>query len=155
MRPAALACVLLVLLLTSTANAAVESVQFATPEQARRYRSLTEELRCLVCQNQNIADSNADLAKDLRRQIREMIERGDSDRTITDFMVARYGEFVLYRPPFKAVTALLWLGPFLFLAVGLAVLIVIIRKRAHTGPTRLSEPEKARVRQLLDAAKDE
>ena len=83
---------------------------------------LAEQLRCLVCQNQSIADSNAELAVDLRRQIREQIAAGRSDGEIVDYMVQRYGDFVLYRPPFKATTMLLWLGPALLLLIGAAVL---------------------------------
>jgi cytochrome c-type biogenesis protein CcmH len=150
--------VILLLLLAASAivQAKFESVAFATAEQEQRYRALISELRCLVCQNQTIADSNADLAKDLRRQIREMIGRGDSDQTIIDFMVARYGDFVLYRPPFKAITALLWVGPFLFLAGGLIVMIVVIHKRSRATRPPLSESEQARVRdELLRSSKDD
>src|SRR5881394_1176669 len=84
----------------------------------RRVTDLAHELRCLVCQNQTIAESNAPLAVDLRNQIREQLAAGKSEREVVDFMVARYGDFVLYRPPFKATTILLWAGPFLFLLVG-------------------------------------
>ena len=155
MKMATMMAILLLLAASAIVQAKVESAAFATPEQEQRYRSLISELRCLVCQNQNIADSNADLAKDLRRQIREMIERGDSDQAIIDFMVARYGDFVLYRPPFKAITALLWVGPFLFLAGGLMVMIVIIRKRSRNTSPSLSESEQARVRELLQSNKDD
>jgi cytochrome c-type biogenesis protein CcmH len=91
--------------------------------------ALAAELRCLVCQNQTIADSNAELAVDLRRQIHTQIVAGKSDREIVDFMVTRYGDFVLYRPPFKATTVLLWLGPALFIAGGLIALFLLLRTR--------------------------
>ncbi|HEV7477061.1 MAG TPA: cytochrome c-type biogenesis protein, partial [Burkholderiales bacterium] len=89
-----------------------------TKDLDRRVAELSAELRCLVCQNQSIADSNADLAVDLRRQIREQLGSGKSERDVVDFMVQRYGDFVLYRPPLKASTVLLWAGPFLFLGLG-------------------------------------
>jgi cytochrome c-type biogenesis protein CcmH len=90
---------------------------------------IATELRCLVCQNQTIADSHADLAVDLRRQIREMLAAGKSEPEILDFMTARYGDFVLYRPPFKATTALLWAGPALLLLAGVVTLVVVLRRR--------------------------
>ncbi len=110
------------------------SVQGAAPlelEGAAKARAvaLGAELRCLVCQNQTIADSNAELAVDLRRQINVQIAAGKSDEEIVDFMVTRYGDFVLYRPPFKLTTLLLWLGPGLFILGGLAVLIRLVRGR--------------------------
>src|SRR3954451_8086225 len=89
----------------------------------RRVTGLAHELRCLVCQNQTIADSNAPLAVDLRNQIREQMAQGKSDRDVVDFMVERYGDFVLYRPPFKPTTLLLWAGPFLFLLLGFFFLV--------------------------------
>src|SRR5918998_2772019 len=89
-----------------------------SPELEKRVNALAEELRCLVCQNQTLADSNAPLAVDLRNQIREQLQAGKSERDVIDFMVARYGDFLLYRPPFKASTAALRLGPFLLLALG-------------------------------------
>ena len=144
----------LLVLIAPVIDAKVESMAFAPPEQERRYKILVNELRCLVCQNQNIADSNADLAKDLRRQVKEMIERGDSDQSIVDFMVARYGDFVLYRPPFKGVTAFLWIGPFIFLAGGLIVMIVIILKRSRKAAPTLSDSDQVRVRKLLQEHKD-
>jgi cytochrome c-type biogenesis protein CcmH len=108
-------------------SAAVGAQDAAT--EARMAR-LTEQLRCLVCQNQTIEDSNADLAVDLRRQIRSQIEAGKSDEQILNFLVQRYGEFVLYRPRLKTATALLWFGPLLFLAIGAGAMIITVRKRA-------------------------
>jgi cytochrome c-type biogenesis protein CcmH len=100
-------------------NAAVEA----------RLKALAEELRCLVCQNQTIADSNAPLALDLRNQIRAQIAQGRTDDQIRAYMVDRYGDFVLYRPPFKATTAVLWLGPFMLIAAGLGIFLVVVRRR--------------------------
>src|SRR5687767_726794 len=99
------------------------------PETEKRVTALSNELRCLVCQNQTLADSNAPLAVDLRNTIREQLAKGASEREVLDFMTARYGDFVLYRPPFKAATLLLWIGPFLFLLLGAFVFHRRIRKR--------------------------
>ena len=100
----------------------------------KRVAALAVELRCLVCQNQTLADSNAPLAVDLRNQIREQLEAGKSEQDVVDFLVARYGDFVLYRPPFKATTVALWLGPFLILVFGAWLLIRRIRKRPAAEP---------------------
>jgi len=120
------------------------------PVAAKRAVGLSEQLRCLVCQNQSIAESNAELAVDLRRQINEQIAAGKSDGEIVDFMVQRYGDFVLYRPPFKAATVLLWLGPAALLLLGLWTLRRALRqrKRAIEEPP-LSEDERARAGRLL------
>jgi len=118
------------------------------PGLERRVTSLAHELRCLVCQNQTIADSNAALAQDLRNQIREQLKAGKSERDVIDFMVTRYGDFVLYRPPFKATTAALWTGPFVLLALGAWLLVRRVRKRAP--PPELTEAERRRAAQLLE-----
>jgi cytochrome c-type biogenesis protein CcmH len=115
----------------------------------RRVMSLAHELRCLVCQNQTLADSNAPLAVDLRNQIREQLAAGKSERDVVDFLVARYGDFVLYRPPFKSTTALLWAGPFLFLAFGAFVLVRFVRRRRVAEP-ELSPVERAQAAKLLE-----
>lgn len=121
------------------------------PILEKRVLAIAEELRCLVCQNQTIADSDAALAVDLRNQVREKLAQGMSDRDVTNFMVERYGDFVLYRPPVKTTTLLLWFGPFLLLAGGLIVLGRKLKRRAHAEPTAaLSETEKRRVATLLD-----
>jgi len=120
------------------------------PQAEARLKRLAVELRCLVCQNQTLADSNAPLAEDLRREVREMIAKNMSDREIIDFLVARYGDFVLYRPPLKATTVLLWIGPFLLLAVGATVLILTIKRRAQKlTDMALTEKERSRVEYLL------
>jgi cytochrome c-type biogenesis protein CcmH len=107
----------------------------AEPADSERIRRLEESFRCVVCRNQTIADSNADLAADLRTAIHEQVARGATDAEITDFMVRRYGDFVLYRPPFKPDTWLLWLGPFLLCAIGAGVVIRLVsNNRRHAGP---------------------
>lgn len=120
------------------------------PLTNKRAVHLAEQLRCLVCQNQSIADSNAELAVDLRRQINQQIAQGRSDSEITDFMVQRYGDFVLYRPPFKGATLLLWLGPALLLLAGAAALFYNLRRRRaqHVEPP-LSADERRRAERLL------
>jgi cytochrome c-type biogenesis protein CcmH len=128
----------------------VASVAFADDANLdRRVMNLAHELRCLVCQNQTLADSNAPLAQDLRNEIREQMAAGKSEREVVDFLVARYGDFVLYRPPLKATTLLLWVGPFLFLAFGAFVLVRFVRRRRVVEP-QLSPEERARAAKLLE-----
>jgi cytochrome c-type biogenesis protein CcmH len=115
------------------------------PETENRIRSLEGKLRCLVCQNQSLADSNAELAQDLRRQLREQVAAGRSDAEITDYLVQRYGDFVLYEPPFKASTALLWIGPFALLAGALAALVAILRRRRRAPQEAALGPEERRL----------
>jgi cytochrome c-type biogenesis protein CcmH len=119
------------------------------PAIEARAVALETELRCLVCQNQTLADSNAPLAVDLRNQIREKMQAGASDRDIIDYMVARYGDFVLYRPPLKATTVLLWAGPLLLMLAGLLVLYRRLARRQEETPAALSDEERARARTLL------
>ena len=125
----------------------------ANPELEKHVMAISEELRCLVCQNQTIADSHADLAQDLRRQVREMIQRGESDAQIIDYMTARYGDFVLYRPPLKATTAFLWFGPALLLVGGVVVLVVVLRRRSRL-PAESFEPDELDEADGPPAAKD-
>jgi len=142
------AILLLSLFISAPLLAGLETLNFANPQQEARYKKIIAELRCLVCQNQNLADSNADLAKDLRNKTHGMILAGQSDAQIIDFMVARYGDFVRYRPPFKPSTALLWISPALLLALGLSVLWRVTRRSRNTlSPA--DEVGKARVRELL------
>lgn len=105
-----------------------------------RVMAISSELRCLVCQNQTIADSHADLAVDLRRQVREMLQTGQTEQQITDYMTARYGDFVLYRPPFKTATLVLWIGPALMVLVGIGTLFAVLRRRSRMAPDQF-EPE--------------
>lgn len=120
----------------------------------QRVQGLAHELRCLVCQNQSLAESNAPLALDLRNQIREQLAKGASEREVVDFMVARYGDFVLYRPPLKGTTVALWAGPFLILVIGVAVLIRVITRRRNDAAETDDAAELARVERLLAADKD-
>lgn len=145
---------LLALIFVSTAafgSATNEAAMAADPVAEKRLQALSEELRCLVCQNQTIADSNAELAQDLRREVRLMIKDGKSDKEIVDFMVTRYGDFVLYRPPVKGITYLLWGGPIALLLFGLYALLRYMRQRARriesTEP--LSADEARRAEALL------
>jgi len=115
----------------------------------RRVTNLAHELRCLVCQNQTIAESNAPLAVDLRNQIRDQLAAGKSEKQVLDFMVERYGDFVLYRPPFKATTILLWAGPFIFLIAGFWFLLRFLRSRQVPAP-QLSAEERSRAAKLLE-----
>ncbi len=148
------AAAVLLLVLTLAADAKVEMLQFSNPDDEQRYQHLIAELRCLVCQNQNLADSDAELAQDLRQQTYEMIERGASDDEIIAFMVARYGDFVLYRPPLRTTTLLLWVGPFLLVGLGIAVLVTIIRRRAGDVRDVTTDTERARVRALLASGEE-
>lgn len=131
------------------------SSQQAAPADAAsqaRLKGLSEKLRCLVCQNQSIADSNADLAVDLRREIEQQLKAGRSDEQIVDFMVQRYGDFVLYQPPVKASTLLLWLGPFALLAGAAVVLVVTLRRRRATKEeAELDAGERQLVDRVLGA----
>jgi cytochrome c-type biogenesis protein CcmH len=149
----ALVVVLAVVSAVDPAVAAVfEPRDFASPADEARYKSMIDELRCPKCQNQNIADSDAPLAKDLRREVFRMIGEGRSDTEILDYMVARYGDFVLYRPPFKGVTLVLWLGPALLVAFGLVVLWRTLRRRNSEGPSvALSNEERARLDAMLES----
>ena len=126
-----------------------EAAPAADPLLEQRVMAIAAELRCLVCQNQTIADSNAELAADLRNQVREKVRQGQSDGEIIDFMVARYGDFVLYRPPFKATTLLLWLGPLLLLATGLAILFRRLARPRPAGGVEITAGERERARRLL------
>ncbi len=120
------------------------------PEVERRLQAISEELRCLVCQNESIAGSRAELANDLRREIRAMINQGKTDQEILDFMVSRYGDFVLYRPPVKSTTWLLWAGPFVFLVGGfVAMLMVLRRRKKQVVASTLSEEDQRRAEALL------
>ena len=134
---------LLALLLACSAALAADD-----PALEKRVAALAHELRCLVCQNQTLADSNAPLAVDLRNEIREQLAKGASEREVREFMVARYGDFVLYRPPFKASTVALWLGPFALLLAGLVVLVRRLRSRRVPEPA-LSPAERERAAKLL------
>ena len=128
-----------------------EEVAKPDPVVEARLKDLGEELRCLVCQNQTIADSHAPLAEDLRNQIRAMVRQGKTDDEIRAYMVERYGDFVLYKPPLKATTLLLWFGPFALLALGGVVLVLVARSRRAAGPATEVAPERKReIASLLE-----
>jgi cytochrome c-type biogenesis protein CcmH len=142
----------LLLLLASGASLAAEAAPAAEdPALEKRVNALSAELRCLVCQNQTIADSNASLAVDLKNQIREKMQQGESESQIIDFMVARYGDFVLYRPPVKATTLVLWFGPLLLVLAGLVVLYRRLKGVATQPRTQLSASDHERAARLLSA----
>jgi cytochrome c-type biogenesis protein CcmH len=119
------------------------------PQVEARLGTIAEELRCLVCQNESLIASRADLAMDLKRQVREQIKAGKSDAEIRDYMVQRYGDFVLYRPPVKGTTLLLWFGPLLLLAAGFMALWIFVRRRRTAQAATLSAEEESRADELL------
>lgn len=127
----------------------IDAYPFDSLAQEQRFRTLVEEFRCPKCQNQNLADSNAPLAKDLRQIIYSKVKANESDEAIASFLQERYGDFVLYRPPVKASTLLLWFGPLLALFAAVSVLIWRWRRRAVAAPALLSEAEQARLQALL------
>lgn len=147
-----IAC-LLGLSLVGVARAAIDTYEFRDEAERERFRTLTEELRCPKCQNQNIADSNAPIATDLRREIFRMLEEGRSNDEIVDFLVMRYGDFVRYKPPMDARTYLLWFGPAALLGGGLLLLgvLVVRRRRVENAPEQaaLSATESERLSALL------
>ncbi|BBP78517.1 cytochrome c-type biogenesis protein CcmH [Pseudomonas gingeri NCPPB 3146 = LMG 5327] len=148
-----LAAVALGLALTGVAHAAIDTYEFANDAERERFRDLTKELRCPKCQNQDIADSNAPIAADLRREIFRMLGEGKDNQQIIDFMVDRYGDFVRYKPALTGKTALLWFGPAGLLLGGLVVIAVIVRRRRaqrSEAPDALSAEERERLDHLLD-----
>ncbi|WP_395535553.1 cytochrome c-type biogenesis protein [Oceanimonas smirnovii] len=137
------------------AHAAIDVYNFDDPKKEETFRELLKELRCPKCQNQDIADSNAELAKDLREKTYQMLQEGSSKEEVVDYMVARYGNFILYKPPFMASTLILWAGPVLVLLIGLVVVLVRTRKKpALAADETLSEEEKQRLKRLLNKNKE-
>lgn len=156
-RSGALAWLLLASLITATAHAVTfKPLEFASREREETYRDLTEELRCLVCQNQNLAESDAELAGDLRTEVYRMVSEGASRDDVVDFMVERYGDFVLYRPPVRPTTLLLWIGPFVLAVGALAALLLHLRRRsaAPTADAPLSDAERETLDRLVDDKRD-
>jgi len=141
--------VLILVLWTSNAWAKPEVLEFDNAAQEQRYNTLIDELRCLVCQNQNLADSNADLAKDLRQKTYQMIKDGTPDDEIIGYMVDRYGDFVLYRPPVKLTTLFLWIGPFIILLIGLVSLVRVIRHRRGQALPVPDRQQREQAQRLL------
>jgi len=137
----------------SAMAAGLEAFDFNGNVDEDRYKHLITELRCLVCQNQSLADSDAGLAHDLRREVWELMDQGKSDTQVTEFLVARYGDFVLYNPPVKPSTYILWYGPFGLLAIGLLVLIYTLRRRGRQTETGFSAEEQKRLKKILGSDK--
>ncbi|PCI07221.1 MAG: cytochrome C biogenesis protein CcmH [Gammaproteobacteria bacterium] len=129
--------------------APIETFTFGSAETEKIFHKLSEELRCLVCQNQNIAESNAELAQDLRLEMYTMLSQGKTEQEIVDFMVLRYGDYVLYRPPFKPMTWLLWFGPLIAFIVGLVFVFRYLKSPSNEVPlASLSDADKARIERL-------
>jgi cytochrome c-type biogenesis protein CcmH len=151
--------VLLLLLLCwlSPAWAGLEQFEFGGEAEEQRFKELIAELRCLVCQNQSLADSDAELAHDLREEVYRLMQEGSGNDQIIDFMTARYGDFVLYNPPVKPSTYVIWYGPFLLFAIGVLLLIRTVRQRSRQREQDFSEQERARLKQVLgeDAGGDD
>ncbi|MGR9045161.1 MAG: cytochrome c-type biogenesis protein [Gammaproteobacteria bacterium] len=143
---------------TVSAGAAIDTYPFSNDENRKRFQALTSELRCPKCQNQNIADSNAEIAKDLRAKVFLMLEKGQTDQQVIDYMTERYGDFVLYEPRFNAETVLLWAGPALLLFLGMGVVFWLSRRSStadteHDTPSLVGEQER-RLKKILDENKD-
>ena len=142
----------MIVILAPVAHAVQPDEILDDPALEERARAITLELRCLVCQNQSVDDSNAPLARDLRILVRDRLLAGDSDAEVIDYVVDRYGDYVLLRPPFRTATWLLWLGPFVVLAIAIGLLIVIVRRHRMTkqpAPAPLSDEERARLDLLM------
>ena len=154
-----LATVVCGLALTGIAHAAIDTYEFANDAERARFRELTQELRCPKCQNQDLADSNAPIATDLRREIFRMLGEGKDNQQIIDFMVDRYGDFVRYKPALTSKTAVLWFGPLALLVGGVVVIGVIVGRRRRTARAEasdtLSAEERQRLATLLDKNKDD
>jgi cytochrome c-type biogenesis protein CcmH len=147
-------CILLGILIPVSSFAAIEVHEFDNEVDRQRYQSFIEEMRCPKCQNQNLAGTNAPIAVDLRRELELMIKDGKSDKEIIDFMVERYGEYILYRPRLSPATLLLWATPVVLLVLGVVVLLLIVRKRRREVlDTGLSVVEQERLAQLLKSSK--
>jgi cytochrome c-type biogenesis protein CcmH len=146
--PSALAFALLAFLAAPLA-AKEAAPAAADPALEKRVMTLAEELRCLVCQNQTLAESNAPLAEDLRNQLREKMREGKSDKEVVDFLVERYGDFVLYRPPLKGTTVLLWFGPLLLLVAGFAALLRRVQRRRKLADAEVDDADRRRAAELL------
>jgi cytochrome c-type biogenesis protein CcmH len=131
------------------ATATLESFKFADDAAEQHFKDLISELRCLVCQNQSLADSDAELAHDLRAEVYEMVQDGKSDAEIVEFLVARYGDFVLYKPPVKPSTYLLWFGPFALMILAGVLLLRAVRRQKRTATAEISAADRKRLDDLL------
>jgi len=137
------------------ATATLESFKFADDAAEQHFKDLISELRCLVCQNQSLADSDAELAHDLRAEVYEMVQDGKSDAEIIEFLVNRYGDFVLYKPPVKPSTYLLWFGPFALMILAGGLLLRAVRKQKRTATTEISAADRKRLDDLLGNRENE
>ncbi len=146
---------ILLLIFVLSAQAAIVAFKFTDPAKEARFRKFGEELRCLVCQNESLADSNAELALDLRRVLYKMIQNNASDEEIVSFMVDRYGDFVLYKPPVKPTTWLLWFGPFALVVFGLIILLRVILNTRKQVDSSLSKEEQKQLDSLLKNENEE
>lgn len=133
----------------------LESFKFDTPSEELHFKKLIEEIRCLVCQNQSLADSDAELAHDLRAEVYDMVQDGKSDAEIIDFLVARYGDFVLYNPPVKPATYLIWFGPFVLLLIAGILLWRAVRRQKNTPAHEITPEERARLDAILGSTPPE
>ena len=131
-------------------HAGINPLEFDSPAEEQRFKTLASEIRCLVCQNQSLADSNAELAGDLRAEVYRLMKQGNSDKQILDFLVTRYSDFVLYRPRVKTSTLLLWFGPFLLLVIAFSTLMVSVKRKSRQASAEVSEGDHERVSKLLD-----
>lgn len=146
---------ILLLFVAAKASAAIDPYEFDNETQRERYQHFIEDLRCPKCQNQNLAGSDAPIANDLRHELQRLLKEGKTDSEIVEFMVSRYGEFILYQPPFDKKTAVLWLAPVAFFVVGIIVLMNVARRRAAAGTTaELSVDEREKLQRLLNDERD-
>ncbi|WP_448546518.1 cytochrome c-type biogenesis protein [Thalassotalea fusca] len=139
----------LFLLLSAFSTYGADTYVFKDEVTEKRYQALVKELRCPKCQNQNLADSNSPIAKDLRHEVYQLLEQGKADKEIVDFMVARYGEFVLYRPKVSNLTYVLWFGPAILLLIGAIVVVLILRRNRLPQAETLSEEQQEKLKKLL------
>ena len=149
-----IACLCLLLFFVTTSSAEIAGFPFESEAQEQRFRELSSELRCLVCQNQSLADSNAGLAQDLRSELYEQVLTGNSNNQIISFMTERYGDFILYKPRFATKTLLLWLAPILLFIVGIFCLIRFSKFRNQGQQTQVSEEDLQKIRALLQAEEE-
>jgi cytochrome c-type biogenesis protein CcmH len=140
---------------STQAGVTLESFKFDSKAEEQHFKDLIEELRCLVCQNQSLADSDAELAHDLRAEVYEMIQAGKSDEEIITFLVARYGDFVLYNPPVKPSTWLIWFGPFVLLLIAAILLVRALRRQKNIAATAITSEERARLDAILGSTSSE
>ncbi|RDH81115.1 MAG: cytochrome c-type biogenesis protein CcmH [endosymbiont of Galathealinum brachiosum] len=142
--------ILCILSVSSQAHARFETHDFATPQMENDYNVLVQELRCLVCQNQNLADSNAELAQDMRLLVYKKLSEGKSKDEIVDFMIVRYGDFVMYRPPVKKATYILWYGPIIFFVVAGLVVVSYMRSQKKEVEKAVNKTQQKKAKSLLD-----